>query len=60
MTNTIMNIKSSFFVGTPTINCDFNTGNKNEMNEAQELLSILFVLPGSGPSVIPLMPASTV
>ena len=41
MTNTIMNIKSSFFVGKPTLNCDFNTGNKNEMDEAQELLSIL-------------------
>ncbi len=43
MTNTIMNIKSSFFVGTPTINCDFNTGNKNEMNKAQELLNALLV-----------------
>ncbi len=41
MTNTIMNIKSSFFVGKPTLNCDFNTGNKNEMDKAQELLSAL-------------------
>ena len=43
MINTIMNIKSSFFVGTPTINCDFNTGNKNEMDKAKELLNALLV-----------------
>jgi len=38
-----MNIKSSFFVGKPTIDLDFNTGNKNEMNKAHELINALLV-----------------